>query len=76
MDTALYTSNNMASMGRYKGLIKAGLPEEQARKSAFNGRGAWWNSGAKHMNIAIRKKYFEKLGLISLLDELKELRSY
>jgi group II intron reverse transcriptase/maturase len=61
---------------RYKGLIKAGLPEEQSRKSAFNGRGAWWNSGAKHMNIAIRKKYFEKLGLISLLDKLKELRSY
>ena len=61
---------------RYKELIKAGLPDEQARKSAFNGRGAWWNSGAQHMNLAIRKKYLGKLGLISLLDKLKELRNY
>ena len=59
---------------RFKGLMKAGLGEENAVQSAFNGRGSWWNSGARHMNFAFRKKYFEKLGLISLLDRLKKLR--
>ncbi|MEA3347043.1 MAG: group II intron maturase-specific domain-containing protein, partial [Candidatus Auribacterota bacterium] len=59
---------------RFKGLMKAGLAEENAAKPAFNGRGSWWNSGTRHMNFAFRKKYFEKLGLISLLDRLKKLR--
>ena len=59
---------------RFKGLMKAGLTEENAGKSAFNGKGPWWNSGAQHMNFAFRKKYFEELGLISLFDRLKELR--
>jgi len=59
---------------RFKGLMKAGLTEENAGKTAFNGRGPWWNSGTQHMNYAFRKKYFEKLGLISLLDRLKKLR--
>lgn len=59
---------------RLKGLIKAGLTKENAARSAFNGRGSWWNAGARHMNFAFRKKYFEKLGLISLLDRLKKLR--
>jgi len=54
--------------------MRAGLSEENAGKSAFNGRGSWWNSGAQHMNFAFPKKYFEKLGLISLLDRLKKLR--
>jgi hypothetical protein len=51
-------------------LIAFGLSEERARKSAFNGRGAWWNSGASHMNDALRKKYFDYLGLVNLLETL------
>lgn len=55
---------------RYKRLVKRGLSEERARKPAFNGRGAWWNSGASHMNDAFRKKYFDTLGLVNLLETL------
>jgi RNA-directed DNA polymerase len=60
---------------RYKRLVAFGLSEERARKSAFNGRGAWWNSGASHMNDALRKKYFEYLGLVNLLETLLRNRT-
>ena len=59
---------------RYKQLRKRGMDEKRARASAFNGRGAWWNSGAPHMNDAFRKSYFDKLGLFSLLDKLLSSR--
>jgi len=51
-------------------LIKRGLNKERARMSAFNGRGSWWNSGASHMNCAFTKNYFDKCGLVKLLDYL------
>ena len=51
-------------------LMKAGLSEQRAVKSAFNRRGSWWNSGASHMNDAFRKKYFDVLGLVSMLEVL------
>lgn len=53
---------------RQKNLKGGGLPNEQAWKSACNGRGPWWNSGARHMNQAFKKVWFDKLGLLSLLD--------
>jgi RNA-directed DNA polymerase len=59
---------------RMRRLLKAGLPEDRVRKSAYNGRGPWWNSGASHMNDAFRKKYFDILGLVSMLDKLYTLR--
>jgi RNA-directed DNA polymerase len=55
---------------RFKNLMKRGLDKERAWKSATNGRGAWWNSGAGHMNACYPKSYFDKLGLVSLLDRL------
>jgi RNA-directed DNA polymerase len=60
---------------RLKRLRQCGLDEERARKSAYNGRGPWWNAGASHMNQAFPKKYFDKLGLVSLLHRLKWLQS-
>ncbi len=51
---------------RFKQLLKRGLPQEQAARSAYNGRGPWWNSGASHMNLAFPTPYFERLNLISL----------
>lgn len=54
---------------RVKGLMKQGIAEERAWKSARNGRGSWWNSGASHMNEAFPKSYFDRMGLISLLSE-------
>jgi RNA-directed DNA polymerase len=56
---------------RLKRLMKAGLSEERASKSAYNGRKPWWNSGASHMNAAFPKRYFDKLELVSALDQLK-----
>lgn len=61
---------------RYKNLLKLGLTEERARASAFNGRGAWWNSGASHMNQCFKKKYFDKLGLFSMLDFVTAIRNH
>lgn len=60
---------------RFKRLKARGITEERARKSAFNGRGAWWNSGASHMNDAFRKKYFDHLGLVNLLQALLKYRA-
>jgi RNA-directed DNA polymerase len=53
---------------RAKNLMKLGIPKERAWKSAGNGRGPWWNAGASHMNHAFPKSYFDRLGLVSLLN--------
>jgi RNA-directed DNA polymerase len=59
---------------RAKNLMKRGLQERRAWKSATNGRGAWWNAGAAHMNEAFPKSYFDRSGLITLLDQLRKLQ--
>ena len=59
---------------RAKNLLKRGLEKLRAWTSATNGRGAWWNAGASHMNEAFPKSYFDRLGLISLLDQLRKLQ--
>jgi RNA-directed DNA polymerase len=59
---------------RAKNLMKRGLEKLRAWKSATNGRGAWWNAGASHMNEAFLKSYFDRLGLISLLNQLRKLQ--
>jgi RNA-directed DNA polymerase len=59
---------------RRNNLMAAGLSEQRAVQSAFNGHGPWWNSGASHMNQAFPKQYFQKLGLVSLLDKLQEYK--
>lgn len=59
---------------RARNLMKAGLTEARAFRSAFNQRGPWWNSGASHMNQAFRKSYFDRLGLVSLLDTVRRLQ--
>ena len=51
---------------RARKLMKRGIEEERARKSAYNGRGPWWNAGASHMNEAYPGKYFRNLGLAEL----------
>ena len=59
---------------RAMNLMKAGLTEERAFRSAFNQRGPWWNSGASHMNQAFPKSFFDRLGLVSLLDTTRRLQ--
>ena len=59
---------------RARNLMQAGLKEERAFRSAFNQRGPWWNSGASHMNAAFPKSFFDRLGLVSLLDTTRRLQ--
>jgi hypothetical protein len=59
---------------RAKNLMKRGLAEVRAWRSATNGRGPWWNAGASHMNEAYAKSYFDRLGLVSLLEKLRALQ--
>ncbi len=61
---------------RYKKLMKLGLIESTARKSAFNGRNPWWNSGQSHMNRALPKRYFNSLNLVSLVDKIYQFNRY
>ena len=58
---------------RATNLMKAGLTE-RAFRSAFNQRGPGWNSGASHMNQAFPKSFFDRLGLVSLLDTMRRLQ--
>jgi RNA-directed DNA polymerase len=62
------------SWTRKRELMRRGLSEERAVRSSFNQRGPWWNSGASHMNQAFPKSYFDKLGLVSMLDELMKFK--
>jgi RNA-directed DNA polymerase len=62
------------SYTRAKGLRARGLDERRAWESATNGRGPWWNSGASHMNQAFPKKFFDRLGLVSLLDSVLQFQ--
>lgn len=63
------------SLARARMLMKRGLPEERAWRSATNGRGAWWNAGADHMNTAFPKSYFDHMGLVSLVDLHRRFQS-
>ncbi|MEA1605318.1 group II intron reverse transcriptase/maturase [Pseudomonas spirodelae] len=58
---------------RARNLILLGLDEARAWKSATNGMGAWWNSGAPHVNHALPKKLWDGLGLVSILDTINRL---
>ena len=54
---------------RAKRMMQLGLTEAHAFRSAFNGRGSWWNAGASHMNLACPTSYFSKAGLFSYMDQ-------
>jgi len=58
---------------RFRELVRRGLDRQQAADSASNGRGAWWNSGAAHMHLAVPTKWLRQQGLLSLLEEHQRL---
>jgi RNA-directed DNA polymerase len=57
------------TLARAKGLMQRGLKEPQAWESATNRHGPWWNAGASHMHAAFPKSYFDRYGLLSLLEQ-------
>jgi RNA-directed DNA polymerase len=59
---------------RARNLMQRGLPEQTAWFSATNGRGPWWNGKATHMNRAYPKRWFDQLGLVSLLDTVQRFQ--
>lgn len=59
---------------RAKNLMARGLAKAQALKSAMNGRGPWWNAGAAHMHAAFPKSYFDRCGLLSLLEQRRRFQ--
>ncbi|EOK1912810.1 reverse transcriptase domain-containing protein [Escherichia coli] len=60
---------------RTKNLQRAGLSKDRAMISAYNNHGPWWNSGASHMNQAIKNAWFRRQGLISLLEQQRQFQS-
>jgi RNA-directed DNA polymerase len=54
---------------QFKELCRRGLDHERAQRSAWNGRGPWYNAGASHMNHAVPTSELRGLGLISLMEE-------
>jgi len=59
---------------RAKKLMQRGLAKARALKSAMNGRGRWWNAGAAHMHAAFPKSYFDRGGLLSLLEQRRRFQ--
>src|ERR1017187_5337002 len=58
---------------RARMLMRRQLEQSRAWKSATNGHGPWWNSGASHMNQAFPKTWFTAQRLVSLLDTHQRL---
>ncbi len=59
---------------RARNLMRRGITEARAWASATNGRGPWWNAGASHMNQGFPTSYFDRSGLVSLLDHYHHLQ--
>ncbi len=64
------------SYARAKNLMKRGLDHKGAWTAATNGYGPWWNAGASHMHEAFPKKFFDGLGLVTLLSQLRNLQGH
>jgi RNA-directed DNA polymerase len=60
---------------RRRRLIEHGLDKANARRSAGNGRGRWFNSAMAFLQTALPSKTFTDMGLVSLLDILKSAQA-
>ena len=58
---------------RVQELRKRGLSRRLAEQYADNGRGPWWNAGARHMNLAVPTRMLRQLGLVSFVQEHRRL---
>ncbi len=55
-------------------MLALGLDPYRAWKSSVNGRGPWWNAGARHMVAAMPPRYFAAQGLVSLVSIHQQLQ--
>lgn len=58
-----------------RNLMKLGITEENAWRTATNGRGSWYSSCTEWVNKALPKKYFGDLGLVSLFAKWNQYYS-
>ena len=61
---------------RARELHRRGLSRSEAAKYADNGRGPWWNAGARHMSRAIPTRTLQRAGLVSVLQEHERLTRF
>lgn len=59
---------------RERRMIQRGLAPERAWRSSVNGRGPWWNAGARHLVEALPPRYFTQMGLVSLVATHRRLQ--
>lgn len=59
---------------RRRKLMRMGVNEVMASKTAFNGHGPWYNSGMTAMNMALPERFFDRIGLVKLQKEADELK--
>ncbi|HEX2535141.1 MAG TPA: group II intron reverse transcriptase/maturase [Chitinophagaceae bacterium] len=59
---------------RARELRKRGVAQKEIRPATRNRRGPWWNAGASHMNQALPKRFFDQMGLVSLVDTWQSLQ--
>lgn len=59
---------------RARKLRQLGLDADRAWRSAVNGRGPWWNAGARHLSGALPVAYFTQRGLVSLVATHQRLQ--
>lgn len=61
--------------GRYRALVKLGVGRFFARQLACNRRGPWRNARSPHMQEACPNRYFDHMGLLSLVETHRRLLS-
>jgi RNA-directed DNA polymerase len=59
---------------RAQNLIKGKVNANLAWETVFQNYGPWRNAGSEAMNMAVRKEYFDRLGLISLLRTIQNVQ--
>ena len=57
---------------RAKALMQQGIATETSWKCAWSGKGPWRTSRSHPVSAAFSKRYFEKCGLISLLNQMQK----
>ena len=60
---------------RLRRMRAQGLEEVRAFRSANNGRGSWFNSGAPHLHAVLPAKALAACGLLSLLEMLQSAQA-
>lgn len=58
---------------RVRKLMQRGLAKAQAQKVAMIG-GPWWSAGSAEMHVAFPKSYFDRCGLLSLLEQRRRFQ--